>query len=384
MDSQHERRVRYQNGTLERKAHKRGPDIWTYRWVDKDPGKRRRVTLGTITELRTEKAVKLAADGYRLGANREVAQVKGVTVEGLLDRYLQEVITPCIDIPLGGLDEGKMSSLCAKAYRGNINNWLRPRWGRYLVTDFLQPQVRTAAEEWLESLLRSERNLEGLAPKTVHGIGTLLRQIFRRAVKWGYLENNPLDFVDLPEGSTRRQKRPRSLSPAEYLALVELYGPRERAAIEVAGWMGPRRSEGFGLKWQDLDFERKIVSFRQGFVAGRVTLLKTEASQAEVSMPEDVVKALLAWREITPYRAPADWVFASPITKGKRPFWPESILKRIIQPIAQRNGFGAIGWHTFRHSFVSWGKAVLKLRKRKNWRDTRIFRLRARDTANSR
>ena len=58
--------------------------------------------------------------------------------------------------------------------------------------------------------------------------------------------------------------------------------------------MGPRGSEGFGLKWQDLDFERKIVSFRQGFVAGRVTLLKTDASQAEVSMPEDVLNALLA------------------------------------------------------------------------------------------
>jgi integrase len=233
--------------------------------------------------------------------------VKGVTVAGLLDRYLQEAITPCINIPLGGLDEGKMSSLCAKAYRANINNWLRPRWGRYLVTDFLQPQVRTAAEEWLESLLRSERNSHGLAPKTVHGIGTLFRQIFRRAVKWGYLENNPLDFVDLPEGSTRRQKRPRSLGPGEYLSLVELYGPRERAAIEIAGWMGPRRSDGFGLKWQDLDFERKVVSFRQGFVAGRVTPLKTEASQAEVSMPEDVVNALLAWRKITPYRAPGDW-----------------------------------------------------------------------------
>lgn len=155
---------------------------------------------------------------------------------------------------------------------------------------------------------------------------------------------------------------PWSAKPAN---AVLTFGPRERAAIEIAGWMGPRRSEGFGLKWRDLDFVRRVIAFRQGFVAGRITPLKTEASQAGVSMPEDVVNALLAWREITPYRAPDDWVFASPVTKGKRPYWRDSMLRRTIRPIAERNNLGHIGWHTFRHSFVSWGKAVLKLEETK-------------------
>ena len=41
------------------------------------------------------------------------------------------------------------------------------------------------------------------------------------------------------------------------------------------------------------------------------------------------------------------------------------MLKRIIQPVAQRSGFVRIGWHTFRYTFVSWGKAVLKLEETK-------------------
>jgi integrase len=45
--------------------------------------------------------------------------------------------------------------------------------------------------------------------------------------------------------------------------------------VNIAGWLGTRRSEGFGLKWQDLDFNREVVTFRQGFVSGRITRLKT-------------------------------------------------------------------------------------------------------------
>jgi integrase len=204
-----------------------------------------------------------------------------------------------------------------------------------------------------------------LAPKIVRSIGSLMRLIFRRAVKWGYLENNPMDFVDLPQGSTRRQEKPRTLTPAEYLKLLELFGPRERLAIEIAGWLGTRRSEGLGLKWQDLDLENCVVTFRQGFVSGRISQLKTEASRTEMSIPPDVRDSMIKWKELTPYSAPSDWVFASPATNGRRPFWPDSMLAQYIQPTAEAAGFGKIGWHTFRHSLSAWGKQALKLEETK-------------------
>jgi hypothetical protein len=50
-------------------------------------------------------------------------------------------------------------------------------------------------DAWLADLCESGK----LAPKTVRGVGSLMRLIFRRAVKWGYLQNNPMDYVDLPE-----------------------------------------------------------------------------------------------------------------------------------------------------------------------------------------
>jgi integrase len=149
------------------------------------------------------------------------------------------------------------------------------------------------------------------------------------------------------------------------LKLLELFGPRERLAIEIAGWLGTRRSEGFGLKWQDLDLEKGVVTFRQGFVSGRISQLKTEASRAEMSIPSEVRDSLIAWKELTPYNSPDDWVFASTATKGRRPFWPDSMLAQYIRPKAEEAGFGRIGWHTFRHSLSSWGKEALKLEETK-------------------
>jgi integrase len=74
---------------------------------------------------------------------------------------------------------------------------------------------------------------------------------------------------------------------------------------------------------------------------------------------------LIEWKKHTPYCAPENWVFASPITKGERPFWPDSILANYIQPIAEAAGFGHIGWHTFRHSVSAWSKQALKLEETK-------------------
>jgi integrase len=206
-------------------------------------------------------AVKQAADGYRLTANSENDVVRNITMSAVLDRYEREFLTPYTERPLGAVDDGKISVQTAKSYRSYIRGWVRPRWEKYPISEFAKPQLRSAMETWLADLCKSGK----LAPKTVRSIGSLMRLIFRRVVKWGYLASNPMDFVDLPEGSTRRKEKPRSLTPTEFLALLKLFGPRERLAVEIAGWLGTRRSEGFGLKWQDLDLDRCVVTFRQGF-----------------------------------------------------------------------------------------------------------------------
>lgn len=47
-----------------------------------------------------------------------------------------------------------------------------------------------------------------------------------------------------------------------------------------------------------------------------------------------------------------DWVFASRLCNGRKPYWEAAIMRHYVQPVAERLGIEKrIGWHTFRHTY---------------------------------
>jgi integrase len=360
--TQLKRRSNYQFGSLVLETRKRGPNVWVYRFLDYSNAKRmrRKVMIGTVHDLPTEADALQAAEPFRMEANSHLRAEPKPTMRGLVQRYITEVLVPCLDVPLGGVQDeaAAMSFHCARSYRSVLRRYVLPQWEELNVSEFARPEVRARVEQWLWSLLRSARNPNGLAPKTVRTVFNVMKLVFKFGVKWGYLDQNPMaeKRVELPRGSTKRIKTPVQLTAAQFLYLLPLYGLRERLAVALAGWLGPRISEAFGLRWDDLDLVAGVVSFRRGFVQGRITPLKTEASRTDLALPEDVVDLLVQWRSLTPYNTGNDWVFASPYTKGKRPFWSGQLMKDYVQPVALRAGFPKIGWHSFRHTVSMWGK----------------------------
>jgi integrase len=356
------RRTTYQYGTVTLEKRKKGPDAWVFRSTRIIDGKstRPKVIVGTTEQYPTRADAVRASEHLRMAANAEAATHPSCTMNGLINRYIGEILRPCLDVPLGGEQDeaAPISFHCAKSYKPVLDKHVRPRWGTYDVRDFARPATRALVEQWLHSLSRSAKNPTGLAPKTVRSVFNAMKLVFKFGVKWGHLEQNPLSDkrVELPRGSTKRAKKPVQLSPSQFFTLLTLLGHLEKLAVAVAGWLGPRISEAFGLKWGDLDLDLGIVSFRRGFVQGRLTPLKTEASRTDLPIPEQVVDLLQAWRSLTPFNGHQDWVFASPFTKGRRPYWPGQFLKTRIQPIAVKAGFPKIGWHSFRHSLSAWGK----------------------------
>jgi integrase len=58
--------------------------------------------------------------------------------------------------------------------------------------------------------------------------------------------------------------------------------------------------------------------------------------------------------ETCPYPIDEDWVFASPHSKGKLPYWPGSLYRAHLEPAAKEIGIvGHFGWHTFRHTYAT-------------------------------
>lgn len=366
--NQRKRRSTYQYGTLVLEKRSRGPNVWAYRYFEIENGKKRRrkSIVGTQDDYPTRSAAERAAEHLRLSANAEISNRECPTMRGLIDRYIDQVLGPCLDVPIGGAQDSAsaISYQCALAYKVALNKWVRPRWETSRVREFEKPSVRAAVEEWLRSLWRSPKNPNGLAPKTVRSIWNVMKLTFKFGVKWGYVNENPMGEkrVELPRGSTKRIKHSVQLTAAEFFRMLGLLERREQLAVAFAGWLGPRVSEIFGLKWQDLDLQTGTVSFHRGFVQGRITPLKTEASRTNLPIPDELMDLLRQWHSISPYNRQDDWIFASPYTKGLRPFWPAQLLKKHIKPVALAAGLPNIGWHSFRHTVSAWGKeAGLKL-----------------------
>ena len=81
---------------------------------------------------------------------------------------------------------------------------------------------------------------------------------------------------------------------------------------------------------------------------------KTEASRKPVPLDLRLSKVLSSWRLKSPYPIDEDWVFASPHSGGKLPYWPGSLYKAHLEPAAKEIGIvGHFGWHTFRHTYAT-------------------------------
>jgi integrase len=117
---------------------------------------------------------------------------------------------------------------------------------------------------------------------------------------------------------------------------------------------GLRRSELLALKWEDVDFERFQIQVRRSIYQNVAGSCKTEASRKPVPMDLTLASELWTWKQDSRYGQPSDWIFASPHSRGRNPYWPDILLSRVIRPAAARAGIRKhIGWHTFRHSFAT-------------------------------
>jgi integrase len=158
--------------------------------------------------------------------------------------------------------------------------------------------------------------------------------------------------------SAKRRTAPDVLLPSEINRLLQGLRNREETLVVLAAGTGLRMSELFGLKWRDIDFAAKQASVLRSIAKQAVGPCKTEASQKPVPLDPHLVRTLRAWRRSARFRQPTDWVFASPATQGRLPFWGQSLMRHFIRPTTVKLGITKrIGWHTFRHSYSTLLKA---------------------------
>lgn len=172
-------------------------------------------------------------------------------------------------------------------YEGLVRTHLNPALG-HLKLALLTP-------DHVEEFLRRKLN-EGAAPASVHYMRGTLRTALGRAMKRGLVGRNVAALADAPR-QVRREIVPLSAAEIDQF-LTQALGERLYNLYVMMLGCGLRRGEALGLRWRDVNFERRELAIQQAMqrVNGSIQAveLKTVRSRRVIPMANIVVDSLRA------------------------------------------------------------------------------------------
>lgn len=352
--------ARYQNGCLQKIARKDGVERWQFRWFSKGAdgiSRERKKTIGPVKDYpENSKKLQDLLAGLRLNINTDgPTELTSITMTEAVEHYKLHELADC------GRDGKAYSTRSRKTQV--LNRWVLPHWGKLE----LRAIKTVAVEQWLRTLVTDRSGeTKPLAGGTKEKIRDAMSSVFNHAIRWDFTDRNPITGPVKGSGvrvSAKREQTPDILEVQEMQLLLTALGIREKAMVFLDMPTGLRRGELAGLKWEDFDFKELYVSVTRSLVDQHVGAVKTEASRKLMPIDEYVARDLLAWYEVTPYKKPSDYVWATDANRagakrGKQPVWLSTVMRDHIQPVARELGINKkLSWHTFRHTFSSILKA---------------------------
>ena len=352
--------ARYKKGCLQKITRKDGIERWQFRWSSKGLDgfpRERKKTLGPVKDYpENSKKLQDLLAGLRLNINTDgPTELTSITMAEAVEHYKLHELADC------GRDGKAFSTRSRKTQV--LNRWVLPHWGRLEMR-----AIKTAGvEQWLRTLTTNKFGKpKPLAGGTREKIRDAMSSVFNHAIRWDFTDRNPITGPVKGSGvrvSAKRERTPDILEIREMQLLLTALGILEKAMVFLDMPTGLRRGELAGLKWEDFDFRDLHVSVTRSLVEQQVGPVKTEASRKLMPIDEYVARDLLAWYEVTPYKKPSDYVWATDANRagakrGKQPVWLSTVMRDHIQPVARRLGINKkMSWHTFRHTFSSILKA---------------------------
>ena len=98
--------------------------------------------------------------------------------------------------------------------------------------------------------------------------------------------------------------------------------------LTVRAFSGMRTAEADGLKWKYVDFERRELLIRETLSKGRTEYTKTDASQREIAMSQQIHDALRAQEKLSRHRG--EYVFC---TRQGAPIDAKNFTNRVWYPL---------------------------------------------------
>jgi integrase len=291
--------------------------------------KRRAVNLGTVNEIRSEKAARQKLAVILEPINNVNRPKKMMTFRGFIDKYRK-------------LKLANQKGTTVHGYETNIRAHYLPEFG--------DMQLSEISIEAVQAFLNQKAS-EGKSVQTLKNLKWGLSSIFVAAAKYGYMTSNPARGADLPPEKIREQAH--LPDHGQLNALIEkLPEPVSTAVWLVA--ISCVRPEELAFKWKDLDASKRNLWVVRAVNQGELHTPKYHRSNRPIRLTEADVARLLALKERVNGQD-EDWVIPNRIKKGTimkpGPIWHETLLARRIQPLARELGLPHITWRLLRH----WG-----------------------------
>lgn len=260
---------------------------YSYSYTDLQ-GKRRTVYARSLVDLRAkEKQIIRDRDD---GLDTHAAE--RMTLNQLYDRFISQ--------------KYDLKQSTKVNYKYMYDHFVRPVFGKRIIGQIKYSDVK----KFYYHLMMEK----GVKPNTLDNVHTQLHPAFQMAVRDGILRLNPTDGVmtEIKKSHIWERKQRHALTIPEQTAFMEYL----RSHREYQGWVpvitvllgtGMRIGECLGLRWDDLDFENRVISVNhsliyrpddQGYSAKHISSPKTLAGTRTIPMIDEVFEAFLQEYEL--------------------------------------------------------------------------------------
>jgi len=325
-------------GTGSVRLRRRG--VWQLRWETWN-GVERLYHSETIRDTKTEAEAILRAHLIE----RERARVSGTlstdpkqTVAQWLRRWLDEYAVH------------NVRPLTLKTYRGIVERELIPSLG-----DIRLSQLGIAEVQHYVNA-RRERH----SPRWLQHQRSVLRTALAEAERQGLVGRNVARLVKI-SNPRREEVRPLTVEEARRF-LAHIRGHRLEALYVVTMTLGLRQSEVLGLRWEDVDLDRGMLSVRRSLqrYGGEYHLdeVKTVRSRRTLTLPAQLISILRTHRDRQAFEARAkgwqgeawDLVFC------REDGYPlsGSVVTHVFQELLAEAGVPKVRFHDLRHGAATY------------------------------
>src|SRR4051812_7992796 len=204
-------------------------------------------------------------------ANREEAKVR----DGAWHDHSRGQVTFAEYVETVWLPSKQVETSTLAACRSYLDKHFIPTFGRRPMGKILPSEI----QRWVTTALEA-----GLSAASVRKYHTMLSSVFERALRDRVVTFNPCEHTELPKII---KKKTRTLTPAEYVAILTSLPAQHRLLVETAINTGVRWGELIALKPRHLDLIKRTLRVEETIVEVSIKNSPTGARMLTKPSPKD-------------------------------------------------------------------------------------------------